>query len=885
MKFSKIFTILASSVALSAGVVYIFLLYGAPAILNSSFMVNKYENLISEKTGFPVKIKDFDFKTNPNLSFQLNVGSILSQKDSKIDILNIQDIEYSTKILSIKPNYVGINYVYADFSEIKSFIENKDKKTEKSSFNLDYFPMLNIKSVFVKLDNNSNIDIQNLKSKKIEDIGIVCTFLATVKTPYTKSPIIVGREGYIYYSNNMFVDDLSIDIEHSKLSLSGEFSNLNILGKALPIDELERAFLFFYKLKHPNQKNFIENFHNMKGDLDVNLNYSKDGLKGKCVANKLSANFWDYKIPINLPKVVFNFEGRKVWAKTSGTFGTEPVFTDFELVGLATPDVRVRGDVKAKLTNKFAKKYYNKIRISGQVDAKVKYFVHNKKVNIYYYLDIPQNMNLMSDYGNLENLSKHRQITAHTLKQGDKISLENYNYKFINSDNSTKRLFYGTGKFEKKNNHFKPVEITFKTSGDVPISIIKSFIRNYLVSGTFNADLNLNFNKKTLLGSLNLKDTRHSDFFILKNTDVSILNNAIKLNSAGTFFNYPIKLSLDADNNFTNGLTIHKFNVYLEKFYVRRGNINSVKEDIKNKTSQIPTKTTSSHSDYNIEVQDGKIVVGQIIHPKFCLNNVAIYGKLSHDIFDFIIPETGYSKGLLSAVGKYNIKEHSSDINFLASDIDSNEVATRIFNLPNQFEGNGYAKLHLKTKNKLNNIHAHATFAITDGFLPKLGSQEFIFNRPNKLKKVLFWVNEPVKFTLSKISNIDFKKPNVFYSNLRGTFIINNSDVDHIKIFSQSDYLSMYIEGKYNIDSQVGDLCIWGKHNKVAEKKIKIFRIPLSMLYRLVFRSEHTKETYQDKIKMIPSIKATPSELSIFKVNVDGDLNSSNLNVKLKNIK
>ena len=69
MKFSKVSTILLSAVVLSTGAVYSFLLFGAPAILNSSFMVKKYENLISEKTGFPVEIKNFKFKTNPNLSF------------------------------------------------------------------------------------------------------------------------------------------------------------------------------------------------------------------------------------------------------------------------------------------------------------------------------------------------------------------------------------------------------------------------------------------------------------------------------------------------------------------------------------------------------------------------------------------------------------------------------------------------------------------------------------------------------------------------------------------------------------------------------------------------------------------------------------------------
>ena len=143
MKFSRVTTILLSAVILSTGVVYSFLLFGVPMILNSSYMVGKYESLISEKTGFPVVIEDFKFKTNPNLSFDLNVGSVLSQKDSTIDVINIKDLEYKTKILSIKPSYVGINDVYADFSEIKSFMKDKDKKSEKNSFNLDYFPNLN----------------------------------------------------------------------------------------------------------------------------------------------------------------------------------------------------------------------------------------------------------------------------------------------------------------------------------------------------------------------------------------------------------------------------------------------------------------------------------------------------------------------------------------------------------------------------------------------------------------------------------------------------------------------------------------------------------------------------------------------------------------------
>lgn len=60
-----------------------------------------------------------------------------------------------------------------------------------------------------------------------------------------------------------------------------------------------------------------------------------------------------------------------------------------------------------------------------------------------------------------------------------------------------------------------------------------------------------------------------------------------------------------------------------------------------------------------------------------------------------------YTKGQLSGKGKYDVKRHASDIYFFASDIDSNEVATNIFNFKDQINGSAFATLHLKTKDKL----------------------------------------------------------------------------------------------------------------------------------------------------------------------------------------
>ena len=149
MKLSKTNIFLISF--LGAGViVYSGLLFLLPVVLNSSFMVQKYEQAIAKKTGFPVKIDGFKFVTHPNLSFGVKVGKIISKTDKSSDIVNISDISYSTKLLSVKPEKVDIKDIYIDFSKIQSFVESKNKTSSKDKFDLGYFPLLNINHIYIR---------------------------------------------------------------------------------------------------------------------------------------------------------------------------------------------------------------------------------------------------------------------------------------------------------------------------------------------------------------------------------------------------------------------------------------------------------------------------------------------------------------------------------------------------------------------------------------------------------------------------------------------------------------------------------------------------------------------------------------------------------------
>lgn len=844
-------------------------------------MVEKYEKIISQKVGFPVKIDGFNFKTNPNLSFVISIKNLTSNNGE----ISFNNLEYCSKILSYKPKKLDVEKFYLDIPKSGKLFK-LDESKKKSGFDISAipFPVINIDKIYIKIDDKTYFEAVDVISWK-KGLAVHSKFLLKLYSQNFEAPIFVGKSGEIFYDRKLHFDNLSVDIQDSKLYIDGSFDKLKLSGKGLPIKTLEQAFLYYYKLRHPKKRNFIENFKNFKGSLDVDLVFSKKGFEGNCYTKNLGADFSKFNIPISLPKVKFIFNERKITAKAEGTFGGEPVYTDVVINDVATDKLHTAGSVKAKLTNKFTQKYFKPITIIGFADAVVRYDVQAGNVNVDYSVGFDQGNDIVVSKRNLDNTEYYRKIKAHTVKKGDKIFLKKYSY-LISETDSLKEVFTGEGLFDKIDGHYKPVELSLKTNGDISIKIIKPLIEHYLDTGIFNADVKYNFINKKLFGNITLLDVKRNDFLYLNNININVKDDRVKVISDGTFFNSPISFVVSLLNNFSKGFVIEDIYIHLKNYYPHRGNIATVKTEIDSKKEQYSSlKPKKQTSDYNIEVKQGKIVVDNIIHSKFQLHNVAIYGKLKDNIVEFILPETEYAKGLLSAVGQYDVVKHSSDIYFLASDIDSNEVATNFFRLPNQFEGLAYATLHFISKNKLNDISGSATFAISDGFLPKLGSTEFVFHKSHKLKKLLFFINKPIKFTLSKICNIDFSKPNVFYSNLRGSFKVHDEKVSDVKIFSQSDYLSLFIEGDYNIDNQIASLVVWGRHNRVAEKKIKIFKIPLSFIYKLIFRVEKTMDINAEKVKHIPPIKSLPHEESIFRVKVDGNLNSNDMKMDFKDIR
>ena len=112
----------------------------------------------------------------------------------------------------------------------------------------------------------------------------------------------------------------------------------------------------------------------------------------------------------------------------------------------------------------------------------------------------------------------------------------------------------------------------------------------------------------------------------------------------------------------------------------------------------------------------------------------------------------------------------------------------------------------------------------------------------------------------------------------------DNYDMKDLKLTSQQKYLSLLIEGDYDIKDQDANLKLWGKYNKSAEKGIRILFVPLSWIVKIVFRPEKTMDVYKDKIEEVPSVISKPEDEQAFRVKMKGNLNNNNVKVELKRI-
>ena len=280
--------------------------------------------------------------------------------------------------------------------------------------------------------------------------------------------------------------------------------------------------------------------------------------------------------------------------------------------------------------------------------------------------------------------------------------------------------------------------------------------------------------------------------------------------------------------------------ILIEKFIITRKaskpkhlhhDIYKQREDVIDRIDDVSSRINK----IDMTIQKWNIKVNKLFFEDIVLNNIQLFGSLKDSLFDFTMPEVMFADGVLSARGKYDFNDNSSSIDFLAREINSNIAAEKLFNLTNQIQGIARAKLHVKTLNNLQEIFADVDFAMEDGFLPQLGSMEFMLGKANKKRRV----------SMYDLTNLDFTNVEKLNSDIKGSFRLHNYDLENINITS-----------------------------------------PLNWILKLVLRPEESMEIYQKELAKIPPIETKQGSCRYFRVKIKGNLNNTDdIQVILKRIK
>ncbi len=857
MKFIKnLFLYIFSFLGLIAAVAYFCFLFLLPPVFNSN--VSSLESFLCRQTGIKISSDRVKLKTTPLLHVKLYLPELSAAGTGEI-----KDLYADINLLDFSKSIIQADLITINVDKISEFTGKKKSNTESKPFDFRKLPGISAGKFIVEFNKNK------LTAENVSINAEKASFNAEIKTPFLDDTLIISDKGSLYFDGeNVFAENLEVKYGTSSLYLNGKLTDnrknidLHITGENLPVRDIEKTLLFYQKSQDPTKK-FIENFKDYKGNIDVDLNLKRDGIYGKCTASKLSARAVWFDIPLYFEKVIFNFDKDKITSKAQGLVGGQKAVHTLNITHLGSEDKEVTGNLFTLLGENF--KYVPELRILHSVNAEITYNIKRKKITVDYNLEIPEQSDILYKSAYLGLRDSKRRFSAQTLKDNNDLKLTRYDYSIIN-DGTIKNIITGNGLFKKMNGKFNPQFITCKTNGYAPASVTGSFGR-YVHGGEFNGNLKYNFISKEISGNFELINTRFKDYFV-KSAKI-LADKKINIKAEGTYLKEKFFCDLSAKNKLTDEIYVYNLSLFLDKYIVKKRHGGKHKSMNLQKLKELDISSKVKESEVTIE--NWKIKVNTIKKDRLVLNDIELIGSLKNDVFTFTMSRLEFAKGKLFGTGKYDFRNDSSSLDVTAEGINSNTAADVLFNLPGEVEGIANANLHIDTKRKLDDIQAKGEFSIDNGFLPKLGSTEFMIKNNKKIK-------------VADLINVDFTKKKAFESDIKGSFYMDNSTLKDIHLTSRQKYLSLFITGEYEIRRQHAKMRLFGKYNKEAPKGVKILFVPLNLILKVVFRPENSMNIYSNELKQIPPIETEKANEKYFRVKLEGNLNKENVDVEIKGI-
>ena len=838
-----------------------FILLLAP-IFNSGAFISLFSNFVYNSTGNVLYLNNSNFKIGFSFNIRYSADKIILVKENQI--LNLSGLELNFSPFNKKTNKIVADNVYFQKNGISTFVIAPSTKKAKKRFLPKKIPNVFINKLLVELKTKKRstleLNFDNISLLTFYDAKVLSfNFLGV--SDYLSESLKIRNDSKIYILNDsIYTDNLKLYFFNSSAEIKGKLYDatsspfFSVVGKNLPAQDIQKCLLLSLKRINP-KKYFIENFKNFHGKLDVNLYYEAKNLFGIATLKKIGAKTVPLSIPLFFEKADFFFYGKEIAMKSFGYFGGEPAETDFYLTGLFSNNLEISGNIHSSVTNNFAKKYIEGLFIKGKIFLNVDYYIKNGVVNVIYNAVLDKFSDIYYLKSRLGLINSKREVVAYTEKKGDVITLLKYSY-FVTVNNLKSEILMGSGLFTKHGKKFAIDKISLKTQKNAPVSLL-GFIESSLKGGKFNGEIEYDFQKSKLDGFILLSKSRFKGFLIEK-AAVFASNNLISILSYGIYKGEVYNAIVELENSLDSSLIIYNLDIFLKSYELTH----SKKPKIKFKPffKEIDVKR-------NINVNKLKLRLDEFKKGNILITGLILNGYVKNNVLFFDMNNANFANGTLGASGSFNFNSKSSTIDFYARNIDAKIASYQVFNLKNHIKGIASAKLKLIIPDGFSTYQGTACFDVKNGALTKFGSKEFLISGNRK--------KQPFKFSLSKIIKVDKDLKLSPEANIRGFFNFNGPQIQNVNIIVQNNLISFFVEGEYNALTQYSRLNLWGRYDSELEKNVSILHIPLSFIYKFIFKVREQKDIYFEKLLKIPALKNSKDKSKTFNVYVDGNINDT----------
>lgn len=890
---NKMLQILKTSPLLKASVKQIDLLESASGKLDLSFNIyGKSKNakkIIFNKNIFVDGIVDFhnvDFKIkNTKVKIKNSTGRLIF-KNQTIEAKITSSIGKSLMLINGK---IGHNHAHINVSS--QSLQARDL--------LEYLGLIN-KTFKIHGLINAKFKIEANYDGQIKfNLNKLNLNISVLKPEKKNADILINNGSIILKHGKLIIKNLSVIAKHSKCYINGDISNLlknnrkfngRIYLNNFNFSEIKYLSKYL-KLSNKN-KNLLKQFSNINIHQNVLIKVKNNKLKTTIQLKNVSFTYLPEQLPIKFYSGFAELNGDKITLyRANATVESMPLLFDGTIRNIyKNPNINLY--INTKPTQQFIDKIINKdslypLKIKGDTLLSARFTGKPNDFNIKSEFSISEDSYIQYMGGILGDKENPIRIYSDLNFKNNKIQIKNFQYdKLISSQNNKEfispQLFAnGILTFAGKNIYIHNLHVITQNPTDAKIFNI-FFGKSIAKQGVFTSNILVNglATNPILSGTANFTgvDIPLLDS-TLKDINMTFKGNKLFITSMGNILSNKVALNATMANSFVPPYIVDNIEVNCDKL-----DLNKLSNSISNFQDEIGERQIST-SKRNFDIKDLIIKNANINARRIYVNGLKakdFNSKLTLDDtmhlnienFKFSIAD-GFVKGAF----QYSFFNHSAGIDLSVSNANANELASAIFDLPDQLYGDldGHLNMYCNGKTHkscMDTLGGYGGFDVKHGRMPKLGSLEYLLKAANLVKSGITGV------TVNNIIDLVTPLKTGEFSNIRGNFKISSGIAHPIEIYSKGKDLDLFIDGAYNFSTSNADMNVFGRLSKKISTVLgPIGNASLSTLFNFIpglNLDDPNNANFINQINKIPGFELNDKRYRIFNAKIYGDISGEN---------